>query len=76
MHDELRAALTQAAEADLAAVEKSGAPAWHKSTKSRRIRRTMEPFRPKRKRLVLEAISRNGEVLMTPEAVGSAIAEE
>lgn len=66
---------------EITEVERSGAPQRHKSDKKRksrrnRSRRTLEPHKVRRKRVVLEADVHDGEVITDPEEIGGAMPRE
>lgn len=69
----LRDTLEEAATQGVAEVERSRAPQWHKSAEKGRIRRALEPHRPLRKRIVLEAEVHEGSVPIDPMDIGLAI---
>lgn len=57
-------------------MKRSQAAMWHNSAKKRKVRRALEPFRPRRKRVVLEAVRREGEPIHDPAKIGQTFADE
>lgn len=73
----LQAALGGVVLQELAELERSDVPELQRASKRRRIRLRLEPYRPRRKRLVLDALyDEHGTPIEDDSAIGDAIAAE
>lgn len=72
----LQHSLDEAITRGIAAIERSGMPDLHKAAKRRKLRLRLEPYRPRRKRLTLQALyDEYGAPVSDEQAIGDLIAE-
>lgn len=72
----LQTSLDASVTREIVALERSEALDLHKASKRRRLRLRMEPYRPSRRRVSLDAIySDDGAILSDPRQIGDAIKE-